>query len=90
MREKVVSNENKELAKYITTIVGINRIVQRYWDNKLKPIKLETKIVNWLLAIPISESELQYKIKNGFDNLQNLFEKNEVDIFDLDRKSVLD
>jgi hypothetical protein len=196
MANKMVSNENKELAKYITTIVGINRTIQRYWDDKnencidiftcddpidsevkfygtvglsdypniiemkngnenipiellvsgykkydkipnilstcafyiskdkwncqpgsvfmrmvdfyykkemqhiifvppffwedkLEPLTLEAKTVNWLLAIPISESELQYKIKNGFDSLQDLFEKEEVDVFDLDRKSVI-
>jgi hypothetical protein len=54
------------------------------WEEKLEPLQLESKIVNWLLAIPISE--LQYKNKNGFDSLQNLFEKNEIDIFNLDRK----
>jgi hypothetical protein len=196
MEQKAVSNENKELAKYITTIAGINRSFQKYWDDKnencidiftcddpvdskvkfygiiglsdypniiemkngnknipvelliaaykeydkipnilstcafylsknkwtcqpgsvfmrmidfyykkemqhllfvppflwdakLEPLQLESKIVNWLLAIPISESELQYKNKNGFNSLQNLFEENEIDIFNLNRKSVI-
>jgi hypothetical protein len=196
MEQKVVSTENKELAKYVTTIVGINRTVQRHWDDKnencidiftcddptdsevkfygtiglsdypnivemengnknipvemlmtgykvydkipnilstcafyisknkwncqygsvfmrmvdfyykkemrhimfvspffwegkLEPLKLESKTVNWLLAIPISELELQYKIKHGLENLQSLFEKNGIDVFDLERKSVL-
>jgi hypothetical protein len=196
MAEKTVSNENKEIAKYITTIVGINRTVQRYWDdknencvdiftcddpldlnvkfygtiglsdyqniiemkngsknipiellisgykkhdkmpnilstcafyilkdkwncqpgtgfmnivdfyykkeirhimfvppffweNKLEPLKLESKTVNWLFCAPISETELQYKVKNGFEELENLFEKNGVDIFNLDRKSII-
>jgi hypothetical protein len=55
----------------------------------LEPLKLENKTVNWLLCVPISEIELQYKNKNGFDELENLFEKNGVDVFDLDRKSVI-
>jgi hypothetical protein len=32
------------------------------WADKLVPLKLESKTVHWLLAIPISESEIQYKI----------------------------
>ena len=59
------------------------------WANKLEPLKLENKTVNWLLAMPISESELQYKIANGYDELQKLFIKNDVNMFDLDRKSVI-
>jgi hypothetical protein len=196
MEQKTVSNENKELAKYITTIVGINRAIQRYWDDKnenyidifscddpndfevkfsgtiglsdhpnkvemkngnknipiellitsykkfdkipnilstcafyllkdkwtcqpgsvfmrmidfyykkevqhimfvppflwddkLEPLTLKSKTVNWLLAVPISESELKYKNANGYANLQNLFEANEVDIFDLNRSAVI-
>jgi hypothetical protein len=59
------------------------------WADKLVPLKLESKTVHWLLAVPISESEMQYKIANGFDKLQNLFIDNNVNIFDLDRKSVI-
>ena len=196
MEEKMVSNDNKELAKYITTIVGINRKIERFWDDKnqnyldifncddpvdinikfygtiglsdyqniiemgdgnknipvefimagykeydeipnilstcgfyllkdkwncqpgsvfmsmvdfyyekemrhimfvppflweekLEPLKLENKTVYWLLAIPISEAELQYRNKNGFDALQELFEESGINIFDLDRKSII-
>ena len=39
--------------------------------------------------MPISESELQYKIANGYDELQKLFIENDVNMFDLDRKSVI-
>jgi hypothetical protein len=59
------------------------------WEDKLEPLKLKTKTVNWLLAVPISESELQYKNKNGFNDLQNLFEEKEIDIFDINRKSII-
>jgi len=60
------------------------------WADKLEPLKLESKTVYWLLAVPISEAELQYRNQNGFNALERLlFEENEVDIFDLDRKSVI-
>ena len=59
------------------------------WADKLVPLKLESKTVHWLLGVPVSEAELQYKIKNGLNALETLFEENEVDIFDLDRKSII-
>ncbi len=198
MTEKKINNENKEIANYITTIVGVNRTVQRFWDegknnsldvftcddpinpdvkfygtiglssypneikmkdnsqknipieflmtgydsfdrvpniistsgfflsknkwkcqpgtvfksvvemyyqesemkhilfttpflwmDKLQPLTLESKTVHWLLGIPISNSELNYKIENGYLGLEELFEKNEIDIFDLYRESVV-
>ena len=59
------------------------------WEEKLVPLVLETKTVNWLLGVPISDSELNYRNEHGVSALEDLFEKNEVDIFDLNRKSVL-
>jgi len=43
----------------------------------------------FLLAIPISDAELQYKNQNGLSALESIFEEKNVDIFDLDRASVL-
>ena len=59
------------------------------WENKLESLKLENKTVDWLLAVQISETELQFRLKNGSERLETLFEKNEINIFDLDRKSVI-
>lgn len=59
------------------------------WENKLEPLKLHNKTVRWLLAIPISESELIYRNENGLTALENIFEEKEVDIFNLERKSVV-
>ncbi len=59
------------------------------WEDKLKPLELDSKTVHWLLAIPISQSELEYKNKQGTSALEDLFEENEIDIFDLNRKPVI-
>ena len=59
------------------------------WENKLEPLTLTSKTVHWLHAILISEKELEYRNKNGFNALRDLFEKKEVDIFDVDRKSII-
>lgn len=60
-----------------------------FWDDKLKNLKFEEKIVTWLLAIPISEAECIYMEENGLDALEELFEDYDIDVFDLNRKSIL-
>lgn len=59
------------------------------WGSDLKTIDFEATKVTWLLAVPISEQELQYYNQNGSDALESLFEDNEIDIFDLNRNSVI-
>lgn len=58
------------------------------WQDKLKPLQLENKKIVWLLAIPISENELQYKIENGDKAFEALLAQHDVDVFDLNRKSI--
>ncbi|EJO5347061.1 suppressor of fused domain protein [Clostridium botulinum] len=59
------------------------------WEDKLKTLNFEDKKVAWLLAIPISEEEFKYANDKGSDALEELFEEHQIDIFNLNRKSVL-
>jgi len=59
------------------------------WEDKLKTIKFEKKQVTWLMAIPISEEEKNYVDKNGLKDLEELFEVNQINVFDLERASVI-
>ncbi|MDR6457740.1 MULTISPECIES: suppressor of fused domain protein [Chryseobacterium] len=59
------------------------------WEDKLQPLKLETKTVHWLLCIPISDKELEYKMENGTSALEDIFQEKDIDIFDINRKSVI-
>ena len=58
------------------------------WDT-LDSIVLDDRIVTWLLAIPISDKEYSYRESYGDDALEKLFEENDIDIFNIKRKSVL-
>lgn len=60
-----------------------------FWEDKLENLKFKDKIITWLLAIPISETECIYAEKNGFEALEELFEDYDIDVFDLNRKSIL-
>ncbi|UKB82730.1 suppressor of fused domain protein [Chryseobacterium sp. MEBOG06] len=59
------------------------------WADKLEPLNLETKTVNWLLCIPISEKELEYRMENGASALEDVFLEKDIDIFDINRKSAI-
>ncbi|MEW5675961.1 suppressor of fused domain protein [Flavobacterium enshiense] len=53
-------------------------------------VNIEEKNVLFLLAVPISENELQYKEENGDEAFEALlFSENTIDLSDFKRKSVL-
>jgi len=47
------------------------------------------KKVTWLLAIPISDKERKYAETEGGEKLEELFESENVDFYDLNRQSLL-
>lgn len=55
------------------------------WEGKLTTLDCGTKKVSWLLAVPIAESEYLFRKEHGDKALEQLLEKNNVDIFDLNR-----
>ena len=59
------------------------------WEDKLVDFNIEGKPIDFVLAIPISDKELEYKNKFGTDALETLFEKESIDIFDINRKSIV-
>jgi len=48
-----------------------------------------SKKVAWLQLIPISDAERNYALSNGSEALEDIFEREQVDVTDLDRPSVL-
>lgn len=58
------------------------------WENKLTILDFADKKVAWLLALPISEKEFEFAQRNSTDDLETIFEEHQIDIFDLNRKSV--
>lgn len=45
--------------------------------------------VTWLMMVPISNKEFDFLKMNGAEELEILFEKNDINLFDLNRKSVV-
>lgn len=78
-----ISNYCNDLAmKHIYYTVPI------YWGN-LQGIEIDNTVINWLFMIPISDEELEYLDKYGDEKFEELLELNEVDVFDIYRKSTI-
>jgi hypothetical protein len=58
------------------------------WED-LKHLDLEDRKVVWLLAVPISEPEFLFAQEKGTSALEDLFEHKKIDVFDIERKSIL-
>jgi antitoxin YqcF len=59
------------------------------WEDRLKTRRFGNKEVAWLLAVPISQEEYQYKLKYGDKALEDVLEREGADVFDIDRQSVI-
>ncbi len=59
------------------------------WEDDLKTLKLETKSVAWLLAMPISEAEYSFAEAEGAEKLEDLFVQHQIDIYNINRPSIL-
>jgi len=58
------------------------------WEGQFEAIYLPERAIAWLLAVPISEEELQYAERRGSDALESLLQEREIDVFDLSRPCV--
>ena len=59
------------------------------WDKEVVSLHFPQKTVAWLLCVPISEAEYGYAKDTGVAALTALFEKEQIDIYDLYRNSVV-
>lgn len=58
------------------------------WDD-LDKLEVEGRSVYLLLMLPISDAELSFLKGNGIDALEKRFSENQIDIFDINRPSVV-
>jgi hypothetical protein len=59
------------------------------WEGDLKTLRLEDRTVAWLLAVPISQAEMEFADREGAEKLEEVFEREDVDVFDTQRKSAV-
>ncbi|KAK2774711.1 hypothetical protein FQN53_003518 [Emmonsiellopsis sp. PD_33] len=60
-----------------------------FWEHWPRTMQLPGKVVSFLQAIPISESERRYLLQHGEDAFETLLEEKDVDLCDLSREPVV-
>jgi antitoxin YqcF len=59
------------------------------WGQAFLTLEFPSKWVGWLMVLPISAAELKFYNGTESGELETLFEKNQIDVYDLNRKSVI-
>lgn len=59
------------------------------WDDGLKSTQIGDRKVAWLLAVPISKEETAFAQAYGPEKLEALFAEKDIDIYNLNRASVV-
>lgn len=59
------------------------------WGDKFQSLDIDGKTTAWLLAVPISRQEADYAYEYGSEKLEELFVEHEIDIYNLERPSVV-
>ncbi len=60
-----------------------------FWGESPETLHLPNRTVAWLLALPISDAELEYLTTNGISSLMDIMEVKRPDVYDLNRPSVV-
>ena len=59
------------------------------WGDKLQDVVVDGRPVAWLLAVPISRAEADFAEREGPQKMEALFERERIDIYDLNRPSLV-
>ena len=59
------------------------------WDDKPAPLKLPDATLTWLMVVPITAREAAFVDVQGSGALEDIFEREDIDIFDIARPSVI-
>jgi len=62
---------------------------QYLWGDNFKSMSIDGKTIAWLLAVPVSKQESEFANRYGPEKLEKLFADKGIDIFDLNRVSVV-
>lgn len=89
LRPGAIHGEAMGMYGLSTTLRHVMFVSPFLWGRQPETLKLANRTVAWLMAVPISEAERAYAAREGANALENLFEREDIDIFDLDRPSVV-
>jgi hypothetical protein len=89
MRPGAIHNDVLRMYDISRTLAHVMFVAPFLWNDGPETLHLEGRTITWLMAVPISESELRYAERNGSDAMSVLFEDRQIDIFDINRVPVI-
>ncbi|MDH7971276.1 suppressor of fused domain protein [Sphingomonas sp. AR_OL41] len=89
MRPGAFHNDVLKMYGLSETLAHVMFVPSFLWDDGPKTLHLEGRTITWLMAVPISESELVYAEREGSDALNALLKAQQIDIFDINRLPTL-
>jgi hypothetical protein len=84
----IVFEDLVTMYKLSKTLQHVMWVEPHEWE-ELAGVDVGGLTINWMLAVPISESERQYLYDNGYYKLQEVFIDREVEYWDLNRRPVV-
>ena len=84
-----IYNDVVEMYNCSTSMQHIMFVSPFVWQDKLTTQHFGNRSITWLQIIPISEEERQYARDKGVDKLEEMLERNNADIYDINRKSCI-
>lgn len=70
------------------TMAHVTFVSPFLWDD-MNVLEVEGSKIYILMMVPISDAELDYLRENGIDALERMFTEHDIDIFDINRESVV-
>lgn len=95
MRTHMLVAPGSILAGYVAEYFPNSEVPHLYftapflWEAALHTTDFGKKKVSWLMAIPISTQEAEFRKQHGDSALEALFETHQIDVYDLKRRSVV-
>ena len=77
-----------ELYRPDVTMAHLMFVPPFLWNSDFPTVREGSIAITWLQAVPVSESEFLFLKSNGAEALTELFEGNQIDVFDIDRRPV--
>ena len=72
-----------------TTLKHILFVPPFFWGEAPETLRMPKRTVAWLLALPISDAELEHLVAKGVPSLMDIMEEKRPDVFDMNRPSVV-
>ena len=84
-----IHNDVLQMYGLSKTLAHIMFVSPFLWNDGPETLHLEGRTITWLMAIPISGSEMIFADRSGPEALSTIFEERQIDIFDINRLPVV-